>query len=340
MKRLPRCLIAVIALTFINNATLAQELLTNPSLTVPFGQDSHLYTTAPGWETDEGPPVARFVTVRGDYSGNSWVDTADYVAWRKLNGTPGPLLNEVVTLGAVNDLDRQYWQIHYGDPGPLSLSEPSNYTHHPWCQACDTDLDNIWQHWFQPYSGTFANAPDNYAHLMQTVEGTPGLEYTMSGYAMFEDYFPGGVTNLNAEIPGNPPTPSGVPYNDGPVSPTNSYFALDFLDTNGDILPGSLEKELKDELGQLSNHLYQQHFLAAVAPPGTTHVRVRVTMTDGVINPLPGNDSFLQSFFVDGFSLTAAVPGGGGAVPEPTSCALIGLAASWFAMYRRRFRTR
>src|SRR5688500_15713955 len=108
MKWLTPLLIAVASLATVDNSIVAQELLTNPSLSFPFGQDSHLYTTAPGWETDEGPPVARFVDVNGDYSGNSWVDAADYVAWRKLDGTSGPLNNEVVTLGTVNDLDRQY----------------------------------------------------------------------------------------------------------------------------------------------------------------------------------------------------------------------------------------
>jgi len=190
--------------------------------------------------------------------------------------------------------------------------------------------------WFQPYYGSDADQEDNFAHLTQTVPGTPGVAYTMSGWALFETYFPGGVTNLNLAAGG---TPTDAPFDDGPPSPTDTFFALEFLDANGAVLTGSEEIELK-AAGQLSNEVWQQHMLSAVAPAGTTDVRVRASMLDGVYNPLPQPQVFQESFFVDSFSLTAA-PGAGsntGVVPEPTAWLLAILAAAYGLAWPRTAR--
>jgi hypothetical protein len=167
------------------------------------------------------------------------------------------------------------------------------------------------------------------------VPGTPGFEYTMTGWALFEDYFPGGVDNLNLEVAG---VPTGAPFNDGPPSPTDSFFGLDFLDVNGNVLAGSIEIELK-AAGQPSNTTWTQHTLVGVAPAGTVNVRVRATMTDGVYNPLPSPQVYQMSFFVDAFSLTAGPPGSGsgaGAVPEPATWILFAMALAVCVVSRRR----
>jgi hypothetical protein len=158
----------------------------------------------------------------------------------------------------------------------------------------------------------------------------------MTGWALFENYFPGGVTKLNAEMGG---VPTGAPFNDGPLSPTDSFFGLDFLDSGGNVLAGSVEKELK-EAGQLSNTVWQQHTLVGTAPAGTTHVRVRATMLDGVYNPLPEPQVYQMSFLVDDFMLTASAGSGGGAgsVPEPAAGALLTTALGLLAASLRRSR--
>jgi hypothetical protein len=149
--------------------------------------------------------------------------------------------------------------------------------------------------------------PDNHATLFQTVAGSPGMLYTMSGYAYFEQMFPGGVINLNLDTG---TTTNGAPFDDGLPSPTDFFFALEFLDSMGAVLPGSVEIELMAN-GQMNgsgadNEPYTQHILMGISPAGTTQVRVRATMTDGVANPsLPSPQVFRMSAFVDDFSLTA-----------------------------------
>jgi hypothetical protein len=209
----------------------------------------------------------------------------------------------------------------------MSLSEPSNFSH--------LLFEGDWQHWFQPYLGTEAEQEDNFAHLTQTVPASPGVQYTMTGWALFEDYFPGGVTNLNAEIGG---VPTGAPFNDGPLSPTDTFFALDFLSSSGAVLAGSVEVELKAN-GQPSNTTWHQHTLVGTAPAGTTHARVRVTMLDGVYNPLPAPQVYQMSFLVDDFSLTAAPgAGGGGTAPEPAAGLMIATAIAAAGVWSRQLR--
>jgi hypothetical protein len=55
--------------------------------------------------TVSSPPA-----VLGDYNGNSTVDAGDYVVWRK----GGPLLNEGVTVGTVDQADYNYWRSRFG----------------------------------------------------------------------------------------------------------------------------------------------------------------------------------------------------------------------------------
>jgi hypothetical protein len=231
--------------------------------------------------------------------------------YRKFLGTGFDLPNEVtgITPGNVTAADGTHWQIHYGEPPVLSLSEPSDFSH--------LLFEGDWQHWFQPYNGTEAEAEDNFAHLSQTVPGTAGFQYTMKGWALFENYFPGGRTNLNLDD-------GDANFEDGPLSPTDTFFGLDFLDSNGNVLAGSPQIELK-AAGQPSNTTWTEHTLVGVAPAGTMNVRVRVTMTDGVFNPFPAAapQLFQQSFLVDAFSLTAQSPGTGGSVPEPAACLML-----------------
>ena len=127
------------------------------------------------------------------------------------------------------------------------------------------------------------------------------------------------------------------PFDDGPVSPTDTFFGLDFLDAGGAVLAGSVEKELKAD-GQPSNTTWFKHTLTGTAPAGTVSVRVRATMLDGVYNPLPSPQVFQESFFVDAFSLVAA-PGSGtlaGSVPEPASWMLAAIAVVALGRLRRR----
>jgi hypothetical protein len=343
MRRLFRIILIAIALGIVSRPALAQNLLTNPGLEILPPDEGGRYTAAPGWVTSEGPPVpSQPGPIPGDYSNNGFVDAADFVVWRKLLGQNVSMPNEFVTPGSVTIHDFNYWRARFGNPGVLSMSEPSNFAH-----ILETfppnppppDTGDGWQHWFQPYYGTFALQDDNFAHLYQDVSGTPGLNYTMSGWAMGEEIFPGGMTNLNLDD-------GDMDFEDGPLSPTDVYFALEFLDSSGMVLSGSVEQELKDDLGfvnsgdpDLEGYHWQQFTLNATAPAGTVSVRVRASMTDGVLNPSQSPQSFRMSFFVDEFSLTAtAGAGGGSSVPEPSAFLLINAGVAAFAATLRRVR--
>jgi hypothetical protein len=174
--------------------------------------------------------------------------------------------------------------------------------------------------WYRAFLG--APADPAQANLSQTIPALPGVKYTMSGWAHFETYYPGGLDNLNAGT--GPPDPT----NDGIASPTNNFFALDFLDAANNVLAGSVQIELKAN-GQTndpetSTRDWMQHTLAATAPVGTVNVRVRASMVDGVVN----SGVNPQSAFVDDFSLT---------IPEPASAMLgwLGL-APLMGLARRR----
>lgn len=200
-----------------------------------------------------------------------------------------------------------------------TLAEGAFYGHRRYLGDGGNDIGRYWNMWFKPYVGTFTvinGVPqeDNFAHLFQDVPGTPGMRYTMTGHAAFEPFFAGGVTNLNWQE-GDPGTEDPDPNNktDGRLSPTNFYFALEFLDSGGSVLSGSVEKELFTE-GQLptvsgfwTDSNWTQHTLTGIAPAGTATVRVRASMLDAVLNP---NNADPQSAFVDAFSLTAEVVDG------------------------------
>lgn len=166
---------------------------------------------------------------------------------------------------------------------------------------------------FNSPEGDFPGFPDVIfvdADLMQTVPGTPGQEYRMTGWAYFEGGYAGGVDTIDCC--------SGT-TRAGLESLTDTFFALEFLDAGNNVLPGSiLDYELRAH-GQVNNpditemtRNWMQHTLEAVAPAGTVSVRVRASMVDGEFNvDLPH-----QAAWVDEFSLRA--------IPEPATW-LLGL---------------
>lgn len=316
------------ALVTLPGSGQAQNLLVNPGL--EFTENTFYHSVPDGWEMTEGPAVPFLPgPYLADYNESgaapancelngycNAVDAADYTVWRdRLGATQAAngytLPNEAATTGSVSVADYNQWKLHFGAPHALSMAEPTNFPH--------TLLEGDWNMWFQPYNGTFTALPEglnNFAHLTQTVPATPGTNYTLKGWASFEPHFAGGRTNLN--LAGTDATPP----DDGPLSPTDTFFALDFLDSSGTLLDTE-DIELFANGQQNSpaggNLVWMQHTVSAVAPAGTANVKVRITMLNGVLNP----DVDPQSFFVDFFELTAgAGAGGASAVPEPTTSIL------------------
>jgi hypothetical protein len=175
-------------------------------------------------------------------------------------------------------------------PTPVTADGLLNPPHPEGCGGPDCGV------FFKPFTG---NANDGAAtgHLYQDVPGTPGLKYTLTGWAGAEANYLG-----------------------------RSVFAIDFLDGASNPI-SSEELDITASLfvdnGEAFD--YKQYMVMGIAPPGTAFVRARVSMLDAMANPAGGG----QAYVVDDFTLTA--------VPEPASILLGLLGAlGLVALVRRR----
>lgn len=127
-----------------------------------------------------------------------------------------------------------------------------------------------WGVFFKPFSG---NETDGAAtgHLYQDVPATPGVRYTLTGWAGAE---------ANALM-------------------GDAEFAVEFLDGGGGLLGGttlSLLPTLFVVNSQPFN--YKQYSVTAVAPAGAVTVRARASMIDAMSNPAGGGQAFVVDDFV------------------------------------------
>lgn len=160
--------------------------------------------------------------------------------------------------------------------------------------------------WYRPFEGGDGTNPA-FAHVRQSVPGTPGQEYAFSAWWLFESFYAGGLAAAT-----------------GPQ--TQSIQAIDFLDASGGVISSAeLDVRLDGKIADEDNNTpdeWTQHWVSGIAPAGTVAVEARLSMIDGISGP--GNP---QSVFVDSASLTA--------VPEPATVAIAAMACMGLAARRR-----
>jgi hypothetical protein len=160
--------------------------------------------------------------------------------------------------------------------------------------------------WFSSFFGEISppgptGAPVD-GTLFQTVPGTPGTEYTFSGWTRWEANFSGGQDILAG----------GTQAWMGLASPTQMFMELAFLDSTGAVIGTASQLDLKaarvaacggnansGTCGPAANG-WVEHSLSATAPAGTVDVRVSGIMIDGV------STGGGQSAFFDDFMLSTA----------------------------------
>lgn len=154
----------------------------------------------------------------------------------------------------------------WAGPAPTPVTTDGSFNPPPYNNSPD------WGVFFKAFSGNPTNGAAT-GHLYQDVPATPGVQYTLTGWA-------GAEANLLV---------------------TDAQFAIEFYNSGGGLIGGavlSLLPALFVDNGEPFD--YKQYTLMATAPVGTFTVRARASFIDGLANPQGGG----QAFVVDDFVLT------------------------------------
>lgn len=141
-------------------------------------------------------------------------------------------------------------------------------------------------------------------HLFQDNPATPGVSYTLTGWA-------GAGPGYSGFVPGGP---------------TKSELALQFFDAGSSIIGGSVLDLVPAGLGTGTTpglgFGYKEFSVSAIAPVGTVSVRSRLSVINAYDVPGAGDAAFVGDYFT--------------LVPEPTTAVLVGLGLAAFVGIRRR----
>lgn len=252
--------------------TIAADVLLNGGL-----EDS---AGPAGWNLTQTLTVAP----TGDYNSNGVVDAADYVAWRNDPATFG---------GSPGGYDT--WRANFGSTGggggAANAVEHLDFANQPAAAEGQLGL------YIRPFAGNYGvneglNGKVSVV-LQQTYPFGPsaaGRTYTFTGYSYFQLAASNNIDTLFED------SPSGaVP------SPTQTYFELAFLNASDQVLGTPTRLDLpKNRAADTLPDAWQQHTLAALAPAGTTKIRVKAAAIDMVASCTTvcpaGQDVYFDNF--------------------------------------------
>jgi len=140
----------------------------------------------------------------------------------------------------------------------------------PWANSSAGDPSGTFGLFFKPFQGNLTDG-NLTVNLFQDNPGTPGVSYTLTGWARAEAGYSGLTDPLT----------------------TKSQFALEFLDAGSSVIGGSVLDLFTAGLGGTDS----SYSVSATAPAGTVGVRSRVSMIDAY------GTSGGQAFIVDAFTL-------------------------------------
>lgn len=260
----------------------AVELLTSGDFETPGSGVGDV----PGWNlekflTDSADPV-NSAELTGGEDVELWLRA--FAGGGPVGPAQGNFDNSDLPAGNVGGGDFLIWQRNYGLTGTATREQGD--------ATGDMNVDgsdlNIWRANYGGNNPKFANA-----RLSQTVPGAAGETYTFQGTSTFEDNYSGFVTTLDAE------SPYGAI-----ASPTTTNFRMEFLDASNNVLD-STSLDLRTEQS-FPGFPIVSTLPSAVAPAGTTNVRVVAEALNMAWNGNSTTEGQMQSAYFNDFSLTNA----------------------------------
>ncbi len=273
------CALAIVGVSQVN----AVELLVSGDFETPGAGVGDI----PGWTLEQfvtgSDEEITTATLTGGTDIQLWL--LAFAGGSPLGPSQGNFNNDGLPAGNVDGRDFLIWQRNFGRTDALPADGDATND-----MVVNSDDLSIWQsNYGKSPAGVFTNAV-----LSQVVPAAAGETYSFQGTSTFEDNYSGFVTTLDAESPHG-----AIP------SPTVTQFKMEFLNSSGNVIGAPTTFDLRTEQTFPGFPIVHTP-LTAVAPAGTTNVRVVAEALNMAWNGNSATMGGAQSAFFNDFTLTDA----------------------------------